>query len=84
MTATATEETTTSETAAPGFKPRYIALLVAIAFATLIALSYAAELVFDSHDDSNLQRPYFLNIPDALRLAFYVTMVFLKHYKNGY
>jgi Fe-S oxidoreductase/nitrate reductase gamma subunit len=77
MTATATEDTTdqVSANTGGGFRPRHIPLLIGGAFALITALSYVAEIVFHFEDDSPISRPYFLNIPDALRLAFYVVMV---------
>jgi Fe-S oxidoreductase/nitrate reductase gamma subunit len=75
MTATATQDAADAGATASGFKPRHIALIIGFGFAGITALSYVAELVFDFHDESTTTRPYFINIPGALRLAFYLTMV---------
>jgi Fe-S oxidoreductase len=80
MTATAAEEDTStddSEASGGGFKPRHIALAVGLGFAAITALSYIAELTWlkNVHDDSTETRIYFLNIPEALRAGFYITVI---------
>ena len=79
MTATATDDATAEQNGG-GFKPHQIALIIGFAFATITALSYGAELLFNFEDTSTHTRPYFINIPGALKLAFYVTMVIVIAY----
>ena len=80
MTATATEEAAETDTASQGFRPRHTALVIGFGFATLTALSNAAELIFDFKDTTKDTRPYFINIPGAMKLAFYLTMVVVIAY----
>ena len=75
MTATATENEATTDTSTSGFKPRYIALIVGGLFALITALSYLGEHVWVVEDPSTVKRGYFENIPGALQLAFYVTLI---------
>ncbi len=75
MTATAHDTETASESKSSGFKPRHIPLVVGGLFATITALSFVGEHVWVVEDKSKIQRPYFENIPAALQLAFYLTMV---------
>ena len=80
MTATATDEETGTTTASKGFKPRYIALIVGGSFALLTAASYIAELLWaeqwniDFAEEKDT-REYFVNIPGAFRLVFYVVII---------
>ncbi len=80
MTALATDEEAETTEKSDSFRPRHIALVIGFGFATLTALSYAAELIFDFKDDGTQTRPYFVNIPAALKLAFYLTMVVVIAY----
>ncbi|HKY15500.1 MAG TPA: heterodisulfide reductase-related iron-sulfur binding cluster, partial [Microthrixaceae bacterium] len=81
MTATATDETTETAPGSGGFKPRYIALIVGFGFAAITAASYIAELLWaeqwnvDFKEEKVSTREYFVNIPGAFRLVFYVVIV---------
>ena len=79
MSATvANEDTTSNGSTGGGFKPRHIPIVIGIGFAVLTAFSYIAEVTWlkDQHDDSPITREYFFGIPDELRLAFYVVVIF--------
>ena len=73
MTATATDDAAATEAA--GFKPRHIPLIIGGSFAAITALSYAAELTLNFHDETTDTREFFVNIPGSLRLAFYLTVI---------
>ncbi len=80
MTATATDDETGTTTASKGFKPRYIALIIGGGFALLTAFSYVAELLWAEQWNIDVAeekdtREYFVNIPGAFRLVFYVTVI---------
>ena len=50
---------------------------VGVAIAGVTALSGVAAAVFQFHDDSEIQREVFTNIPSPLKLAFYTVMPIL-------
>jgi Fe-S oxidoreductase len=52
-------------------KANHIWIAVGAAIALVTALSGIAATVFQFHDDSEIQREVFINIPSPLRLAFY-------------
>ena len=56
-------------------RPRHVALIIGFGFAVITAFSYLAELLWVSEDPSEETRQYFVNIPGAFRLVFYVLMV---------
>ena len=53
-------------------KPHHIALAVGVAFASVTAISGIAASVFEFHNNNEVHREVFGNIPGALKLAFYV------------
>jgi Fe-S oxidoreductase len=75
MTATATETEATSESPASGFKPRHIPFIVGGLFAFITLLSYVGERIWVVEDPSPVSRAYFENIPGAIQLAFYITVI---------
>jgi len=79
MTATATDTATDSGTDASArrFRPHQIPLIVGGVFATITALSWVGEQVWVVEDESEVTRTYFENIPGAIVLAFYVSMVIM-------
>lgn len=56
-------------------KPHQLALAIGVAFATVTGLSGIAAAVFDFHNDNDVHREVFGNIPGALKVAFYVVTV---------
>jgi len=52
-------------------RPNQIAIVIGVAIGLVVALSGVAATVFQFHDDSQIQREVFDNIPGPLKLAFY-------------
>jgi Fe-S oxidoreductase/predicted flap endonuclease-1-like 5' DNA nuclease len=55
-------------------KPHHLALGLGVAFAAVTVGSGIAATVLQWHDDAEVQREVFDNIPSALRLAFYTVI----------
>ncbi len=76
----ATDTTTHADAedeAVPGpkrLRPNQIAIIVGVAIAVVVAVSGVAAAVFQFHDDSEIQREVFGNIPGPLKLAFYTVI----------
>ncbi len=76
----ATDTTTHADAedeAVPGpkrLRPNQIAIIVGVAIAVVVAVSGVASAVFQFHDDSEIQREVFGNIPGPLKLAFYTVI----------
>ncbi len=63
--------------AVPGpkrLRPNQIAILIGVSIAVVVAGSGVAATVFQFHDDSEIQRHVFDNIPSPVRLAFYTVI----------
>ncbi len=58
-------------------KANQIWIAVGATVALVTALSGVAAAVFEFHDDSEIQREVFLNIPSPIKLAFYTVMPIL-------
>ncbi|NNF54697.1 MAG: iron-sulfur protein, partial [Acidimicrobiales bacterium] len=58
-------------------KANQIWIAVGAGIALVTALSGVAAAVFEFHDDSEIQREVFLNIPSPIKLAFYTVMPIL-------
>jgi Fe-S oxidoreductase len=56
------------------FRPHHLALGLGLGFALVTVLSGIAATVLQWHDDAEVQREVFDNIPSALRLAFYTVV----------
>jgi Fe-S oxidoreductase/nitrate reductase gamma subunit len=52
-------------------KPRYLALGLGVVFAVITVVSGITATVFQFHDDSEIQREVFGNIPSSWKLVFY-------------
>ncbi len=79
MDAPAREELTASSASdAPrGIRPFHLWLGIGALIAAVTALSGVAAAVFNFHDDSEVQREVFHNIPGAVKLAFYTVIPLL-------
>ncbi|MGE3619750.1 MAG: heterodisulfide reductase-related iron-sulfur binding cluster [Acidimicrobiia bacterium] len=55
-------------------KPRHLALGIGVAFAVVTLVSGITATVFQFHDDSEIQREVFGNVPGAWKLAFYTVL----------
>jgi Fe-S oxidoreductase/nitrate reductase gamma subunit len=73
-------ESTQAASAARRVKPTQLALGIGIAFAIVVIASGIAATVFQWHDDSEVQREVFLNIPSAWKLVFYTVFPILIVY----
>ncbi|MEX0767762.1 MAG: iron-sulfur protein, partial [Microthrixaceae bacterium] len=79
MTTTTSQQNQTSQDQAedekvPGpnrLRPNQIAIVVGVAIGLVVALSGVAATLFQFHDESEIQREVFDNIPGPLKLAFY-------------
>jgi nitrate reductase gamma subunit len=58
-------------------KPHQLALAIGIVFAAVTGLSGIAASVFEFHNDNEVHREVFGNIPDPIKVAFYVITVLL-------
>jgi len=56
-------------------KPHHLALAIGVVFAVVTAASGIAATVFDFHNDNDVHRTVFGNIPGGLKLAFYVITI---------
>ena len=63
-------------TRAPGrrIKPSQITLAVGVALGVVVAISGIVPLIVDWHDDAEVTREVFGNVPDAVKLIFYVVL----------
>lgn len=61
-------------------KPRQLAIGLGLVFATIIVVSGITATVFQFHDDSEIQREVFGNIPSPWKLAFYSVLPVLVVY----
>ncbi|MFT7602310.1 MAG: hypothetical protein ACI8TP_005278, partial [Acidimicrobiales bacterium] len=80
MDAPASEELTTDETNAPskgGLRAQQVWIAAGALIAGVTVLSGIAATVLQYHDDSEVQREVFENIPSQLRLAFYTVIPLL-------
>ncbi len=79
MDAPAHEELNDSGSASPakGLRPNQLWLGVGALIALVTVLSGIAATVFQLHDDSEVQREVFQNVPSELRLAFYTVIPIL-------
>ncbi len=73
----ATEET---PDAAKRIKPHHLVIGLGVAIATFMAGSGVAPLLLDWHDDAEVQREVFVNIPSGIKLAFYIVVPLLIVY----
>ncbi len=64
-------------------KPRHVAVAIGIGFAVIIVVSGITATAFQFHDDSEIQREAFGNIPAAWKLVFYTAVPLLVLY-GGY
>ncbi|MDQ2649040.1 MAG: heterodisulfide reductase-related iron-sulfur binding cluster [Actinomycetota bacterium] len=62
------------------FKPNQLAVGLGLVFATIVVVSGITATVFQWHDDSDVQREVFGNIPSAWKLAFYTVFPILIVY----
>ncbi|MDA3040091.1 MAG: heterodisulfide reductase-related iron-sulfur binding cluster, partial [Actinomycetota bacterium] len=60
-----------------GIRPFHLWLGIGALIAAITALSGVAAAVFNFHDDSEIQREVFHNIPGAVKLAFYTVIPLL-------
>ncbi len=60
-----------------GIRPNHVWLGVGVAIALVTVLSGIAAAVFQFHDDSEIQRETFYNIPGSFKLAFYTVIPIL-------
>ncbi len=75
-----TDEATDDVEAAPtgsSIKANHVWFGVGLAMAAITVLSGITSAVFQFHDDSEVQREVFYNIPGPLKLAFYVVIPML-------
>ncbi|MDG2113749.1 MAG: 4Fe-4S dicluster domain-containing protein [Actinomycetota bacterium] len=56
-------------------KPHHLVLAIGIAFAAVTGLSGIAASVFEFHNENEVHREVFGNIPDPLKVAFYVITI---------
>ena len=79
MDAPASDELTTGtdQPSSGRIKANHLWIAVGAAIAGVTILSGVAATVFQFHDDSEVQREVFENIPSALRLAFYTVIPIL-------
>jgi Fe-S oxidoreductase/nitrate reductase gamma subunit len=68
---TVTDSPDAAEATPRRVRPHHIAIGVGVAIAATVVLSGIASLTFGFHDDSEVQRKVFGNIPSGLKLAFY-------------
>ena len=61
-------------------KPHQLAIGLGLVFATIIVVSGITATVFQFHDDSEIQREVFGNIPSAWKLIFYTVFPVLVVY----
>ncbi len=61
-------------------KPHHLAIALGVVFATIIIVSGITATVFQFHDDSDVQREVFVNIPGAWKLTFYTVFPVLTVY----
>ena len=55
-------------------KPHQLVLLIGVALAVFTAASGIVPRITEWHDDSNIQRPVFIHVSDAVYWAFYTTL----------
>jgi Fe-S oxidoreductase/nitrate reductase gamma subunit len=77
MDATASEESSDVTGESRGLRASHLWLGVGLLIALVTVLSGIAATVFQFHDDSEVQREVFGNIPSPLRLAFYTVIPLL-------
>jgi Fe-S oxidoreductase/nitrate reductase gamma subunit len=58
----------------PRVKPHQLVLAVGVLLAVVFAVSGIVPAVTEWHDDSEVQREVFVNVPTALKVAFYTVM----------
>jgi Fe-S oxidoreductase len=58
-------------------RPHHLVILIGVAFAVFTVLSGLVPLWTDFHEDSEVHREVFLNIPGPLKLAFYTIIPML-------
>jgi Fe-S oxidoreductase len=76
-TATTADDTgERSDTSAPTLRvrPSHVAVGVGIAFALLVVASGVVATVLQWHDDSDVQRVVFVNVPSAWKAVFYTVL----------
>lgn len=72
MTATdTTPHTDSSPSGKRKLRPNQISIIIGVAIGLVVILSGIASAVFQFHDNSDIQREVFGNIPGPLKLAFY-------------
>lgn len=72
MTATdTTPHTDSSPSGKRKLRPNQISIIIGVAIGLVVILSGIASAVFQFHDDSDIQREVFGNVPGPLKLAFY-------------
>jgi Fe-S oxidoreductase len=69
-----TGERTSTQAPARRIRPRDVAIGIGIAFALLTVASGVVATVLQWHDDSEVQREVFLNIPSAWKAVFYTVL----------
>ncbi len=74
MDAPLSEELQTETPSAKAPRARTVWLGVGFLIATVTVLSGIAATVFQFHDDSEIQREVFLNVPGPVKLAFYTVI----------
>ncbi|MDQ3470057.1 MAG: 4Fe-4S dicluster domain-containing protein, partial [Actinomycetota bacterium] len=69
---TDTTDTTDTTGAAPGrLRPHHLAIGLGVGIAVFTAISGIVPLITDWHNDNEVHREVFLNVPGPLKLAFY-------------
>ncbi len=69
---TGTTDTTDTTGAAPGrLRPHHLAIGLGVGIAVFTAISGIVPLITDWHNDNEVHREVFLNVPGPLKLAFY-------------
>ena len=61
-------------TPTPGFKPHHLALGLGLGIAVFTAMSGVVPLITDWHNDNEIHRTVFGNIPGPLKIAFYTVI----------
>jgi Fe-S oxidoreductase/nitrate reductase gamma subunit len=64
-------ESTPATSSARRIKPTHLALIIGVAFAAVVVVSGIAATALQWHDDSEVQREVFGNIPSAWKAIFY-------------
>src|SRR5687767_5415374 len=78
--ATATSDQAATEQTGRRVRPHHLVIGLGVGVAVFTAASGIVPLLVDWHDDSEVQREVFGNIPSAVKLAFYTVVPILIVY----